>query len=164
MRTWHEAMNSGGIDSYDNYGGDTDHKHFLMFLGRSRDSNILELSNFDSGLESLGGESATVIVARFGHWGVGWIEEIMIDPKDTKRVKIAEDIESALADYPVLDDEDYYRREHEEELETWDTCYRQDYRGLLADKFPELEYEIEELEEDVVDNIAFQSFEDSGTY
>ena len=72
-----------------------------------RDSGVLTESNVACALTALGGESDTVQVHRFGHWGPGWFEIILIDPSDEVRVREAEAIEAALADYPVLDDEDW---------------------------------------------------------
>jgi hypothetical protein len=74
-------------------------------VGQNKNSAALTRSNFTVALEQLGGESDTVQVHRFGHWGVGWHELILIDPADTDAVKIAEDIEAVLQDYPVLSEE-----------------------------------------------------------
>lgn len=95
-------------------------EHWLVApVSRTRDSEPMEESNFHVALESLGGESSTVEVHRFGHWGPGWFELILIDPSDAKKVKEGEDIAKALGNYPVLDDADLSRREHEEALATW---------------------------------------------
>lgn len=92
--------------------------------GTNRDAGALTRSNFKCQLKALGGESETVEVHRFGHWGPGWFEIVLIDPKDAERVKIAESIESALEDYPVLDDMDFSQEEHDEANEVWKNCYR----------------------------------------
>jgi len=86
---------------------------------RIRDSGCRAESNFAVLLAALGGESDTVEVHRFGHWGPGWFEIILIDPLDTARVKEAEDAESALACYPVLDDMDLSTRESERAHDAW---------------------------------------------
>ena len=119
MKTWDKAMKAGGIDSYSNYGGSTDHKDMLIFLGRNRDSDALQESNFEVALEELGGESETVQVHRFNHWACGWIELILIDSKDKTAVDKAESMLKNLEGYPVLDDDDYYRRESENALDYW---------------------------------------------
>lgn len=80
---------------------------------QTRDSGPLDRSNFEQALEMLGGESDDVQVHRFGHWGPGWFEIILVDPKSDK-VRIAEDIESSLADYPVLNEEDFSEKETKE--------------------------------------------------
>src|SRR5262245_4928699 len=52
----------------------------LAPCSRNRDSSLLEQSNFDVCLKALGGESETVEVHRFGHWGCGWFELILVAP------------------------------------------------------------------------------------
>lgn len=98
---------------------------------QTRDSGPLDKSNFQAMLELLGGESETVQVHRFGHWGPGWFEIILIDPKDTAAVKTADDAEASLMDYPALDDEAYSKLEYEEYLESWDYWGRRDYTKEL---------------------------------
>lgn len=85
---------------------------------RTRDSGALDESNFSAALKSLGGESETVEVHRFGHWGPGWFEIIICDP--TVHAKTLEEMEAALSDYPVLDDEDFSERENEIANEAWE--------------------------------------------
>lgn len=96
--------------------------------GTNRDADALTRSNFNSFLKALGGESATVQVHRFGHWGPGWFEIILIDPADVARVKLAEEIEAALQDYPIVSEEDFSREETEEANEVWRNCYRESER------------------------------------
>lgn len=88
-------------------------------VGQTRDSGCLSQSNFDSAVQTLGGESETVEVHRFGHWGPGWFEIIIVKP-DTPQADTATEIEGALSDYPVLDEEDFSRRETEETEAYWD--------------------------------------------
>ena len=77
----------------------------------TRDSDLLDESNWDCQLRELGYGSDTVQVHRFGHWGPGWFELVLISPDDEKAVKVAEEIACALSTYPVLDDSDYSERE-----------------------------------------------------
>lgn len=78
---------------------------------QTRDSDALARSNYRVALEILGGESDTVETHRFGHWACGWLEIILVHPSR------AEDVAKtacALADYPVLSDEDFSELEWEE--------------------------------------------------
>jgi hypothetical protein len=50
-------------------------------VSRTRDSGPIDESNFQCFLDALGDESESVEVHRFGHWGPGWYEIIIIDPK-----------------------------------------------------------------------------------
>lgn len=104
----------------------------VMPVGQNRDSDALSQSNFASALEMLGGESETVEVHRFGHWGPGWFEIIIIDPRDSARVKVAEEIDACLADYPILDESDFSRRENEEYQEAWEHGLASDFSRLLG--------------------------------
>jgi len=85
---------------------------------QTRDSEALDRSNFEVCLKELGGESETVEVHRFGHWGPGWFEIIIIEP-NSPQAKIADDIEAALSDYPVLDDEHFSELEYAENSDYW---------------------------------------------
>ena len=93
---------------------------YVLPVSRTRDSSVLEESNFDVATKILGGDRENVIeIHRFVHWGPGWFEIIIVNPKAGKTMRKAMGIESSLVDYPVLDDIDYSRREWEEMQETW---------------------------------------------
>lgn len=106
----------------------------VLPISQTRDSGPLEQSNFAIALKELGGESETVEIHRFGHWGPGWFEILLIDPKNAKAVKIAEEIESSLESYPVLDENDYSHREYEEFQVSWEFWGRNDYQKALVKK------------------------------
>ena len=91
---------------------------------RTRDSGPREESNFASALSMLGGESETVEVHRFGHWGPGWFEVILAAPAHSEAV---EGIEDALESYPILDDSDLSERETDAARECWEAWGRHDY-------------------------------------
>ena len=91
-----------------------DRGDWLMFIGRTRDSGLLENSNFDAALKALEAiDSDGVAVESASHWACGWVENILIDPSKPALVQEAEEMEAALADYPVLDESDYSERERE---------------------------------------------------
>lgn len=92
-------------------------------VGRSRDSDCLEESNFAAMLVVLGGESETVLVVRESHWAVGWVEWIAIQDDDDKALQIADENKARLADYPVLDESDWSEREQEAANQVWAECY-----------------------------------------
>lgn len=109
MKTRYEQMTAGGMDSYANFSGDdTEYRDWLAApLGCSRDSGIMESVNFETGLKMLGGESDTVRVERYGHWACGWVEQVYVKPGTPAELE-ARRIESALADYPLLDESAYF--------------------------------------------------------
>ena len=120
LKTRYEQMTTpGALDSYKNFlGRDDEYKDWYGIVGRSRDSGVLEESNFDVALKRLGGEGDDVRVERYGHWAVGWIEEIYVRP-NSKALAVAEEIAECLAEHPVLDEEDFFQRESEEAEKIW---------------------------------------------
>ena len=126
MKTRKEQMTGGGLDGYSNFiGDDSEYCEWYGCGGKSRDSDCLELSNFDciiAQLEEADPDGKDHRTESYGHWAVGWIEEIYVRPK-SKCFDIASEIERALENYPVLDEEDYSRREQEEAEEIWRNCY-----------------------------------------
>jgi hypothetical protein len=97
---------------------------FLAPVSRNRDSDALTRSNWNVFCGMIGEENEeTYEIHRFGHWGPGWFEIILINPENKKLVTIGEEIENALADYPVIDDEHFSCLEYEEACEVWEKCY-----------------------------------------
>lgn len=127
MTTLHEAHSSDA-----HYFGER--PDWLIVLSRNRDSDCLEQSNFESAFATLGGESDTVSVERSSHWAVGWVEYLVVDPANSKRVRRAAKLIKQLENYPVLDEEDMSRREHEQFLESWDSWGRSDFMKALCNR------------------------------
>jgi hypothetical protein len=123
MKSLLEAMtHGGGLDSLDNFAGELPDANLLVVMGRSRDSDLLTESNWHCALEALGGESEMVEIIRYGHWAVGWVETLVVRACSKAHV-IAQELCDALESYPVLDDEDFSRRESEEADRVWSDCY-----------------------------------------
>lgn len=117
---------------------------------QTRDSGVLERSNFRTAVASLrtadpNGDGYEV--HRFGHWGPGWIEVIIIDP-DGPAASEAADIVASLESYPVLSDDDYYELEWSEASEAWGNmttrdriracaCYRVSIFAARRDDIPD---------------------------
>lgn len=123
--------------SYDPAGAflDDDRQSWLVVpVMQTRDSGPFDLSNFAAALEMLGGESETVEVHRFGHWGPGWYEIIIIEPS-SPQAAIAEEIERRLQDYPLLDEDDCSRREWNDYEKSWDQWAASDFRRELIKEF-----------------------------
>lgn len=93
-------------------------------VSQNRDSEALSRSNFECFVKAMGGESEDVQVHRFGHWGPGWFEIVLINPARADLVKQAQEMEDSLADYPVLDEMDFSQKEQDEANEVWQNCYR----------------------------------------
>ena len=83
--------------------------------GINRDSTLLDTSNWKMALKELD-ELEGYEVHRFGHWACGWYEVILLEPRTPAHDK-AIAMGKRLADYPVLNEEDYSDREYEATLE-----------------------------------------------
>lgn len=116
------VANPSGFDSLANYAGDIPEPEWLVVMTRNRDSDILTESNWDSALAELGGESESVQVFRFGHWGCGWWEALAVKA-GTNSEAIGQDIVNRVDSYPVLDEDDFSERESEEANRIWTDCY-----------------------------------------
>lgn len=99
---------------------------------QNRDSGCLDRCNFEcakEAIEAVAGDDESVEVHRFGHWANGWFEIILVRP-GTKAALEAEEIEAALADYPILNEERHSEMCHEEANLLWKDLsqkYRQEY-------------------------------------
>ena len=82
---------------------------------------------------------------------------------DSLTPEMIEDL-NALADYPLLDEEDHSEVETEAEQESWENCYRSDFTKALAQKFPNLEDVIEDLSTENVDTLFYALMERTNTY
>ena len=111
---------------------DDDRQEWLVApVTRTRDSGPMDESNFHSFLEGLGGEGDNVEVHRFGHWGPGWYEIIIINPQAEDIVAKAEEMEASLENYPVLGEHDLSKREHDAEVKSWKSWARRDFTDEL---------------------------------
>jgi hypothetical protein len=98
----------------------------VLPTSRTRDSEALDESNYQAALKCLADADPTgenYETHRFGHWGPGWVEIIVVKP-GTAAHEEAVRIECSLADCPVLDESDYSDREHEEQLSRLESIIR----------------------------------------
>lgn len=106
---------------------------YVVPVSRTRDTGPFEESNFAVALEILGGERERIVeVYRFGHWGPGWFEIIIVNPRAGKTMRKALSIEQRLADYSILDEVDWSNREWEEMMETWENMSISERMGICA--------------------------------
>ena len=97
-------------------------------VGRHRDSEALDNSNFEVIYEDLKTRFPdSVDVVHFGHWAVGWVEEIAYDPGNADLVAAIEEWREKLDNYPVADEEHYSQLEWDENHPEHDSlCYSDD--------------------------------------
>jgi len=106
---------------------------YFVFLGQHRESDSLTRSNFECGLNALGGESDSVIVVRERHWAVGWVEWIAIHESDVAALEKANAIYNALDSYPVVNEDHWANLESEEAEKYWATLPISERVELCAD-------------------------------
>lgn len=100
-----------------------DRGDWLIAYSVHRDSDVLERSNFRS-MERMLDEVDSVSlrndvdVERSSHWAVGWVDYLVVRP-NTPTADEAEHLLAKLADYPVLDEDDYCSLEYEEACSLW---------------------------------------------
>jgi hypothetical protein len=112
-----------------------DRPDWVIACAQHRDSDTVARSNWAAFVEALGGESETVAIERSNHWAVGWMEYLVIDPVDTERVQLAEQLREQLEDYPLLDEEAYSKLEWEEYQEAWSDYGQGDFAKALVREF-----------------------------
>jgi len=137
------------------YAGADWYDYYSAGVGQSRDSDALERSNFAVMIRELEAipeppawehDEAPWIVVRENHWAVGWVEWIAIHKDAEAHLQRADELQTRLADYPILDEMHYGEVENTECEEVWNGCFdrrervrylRQhahtgDFRALLA--------------------------------
>ena len=71
-------------------------------------------------------------IHRFGHWGPGWFEIMLVEPNEAGE-KLVNDTIGALANYPVLDDELFSELENEAREADWNDYGRQEFLAGLRE-------------------------------
>lgn len=110
----------------------SDHEHrdwYIGPVGHSRDSSLLEECNWDSMIASYTAadpDGNDHEILRFGHFAVGWIEEVAYRP-GSKVAEVAETIREQLESYCVLDEEALSESEHEAMDECWESYGRSEF-------------------------------------
>jgi hypothetical protein len=103
----------------------TDPENWAIIYTPNRDSGLLDQSNAEQIAEALepftGGDDPDVVFESHDHWAVGHVDGFSIrvyrDGVITDAFRTYHDLAERLADYPILDEEDYSRRELEATLE-----------------------------------------------
>ena len=125
METWYESLhNKDSIDNISNYTGDLHEDKndwYIAPVAFTRDSCILETSNWESFLRNLNELKSEKdwFIKRTSHWACGWFEIILIRP-NTPTHEMSIETENSLSDYPVIDEEDYSKRQAEYAEKRWE--------------------------------------------
>lgn len=119
MITLHDAH--GGPDSA--YYGENPGWLICPNLGTHRDADALTRSNYavlEQRLRDSDGDEETWHEELSGHWAVGWVTGLAVEP-GTAAAQILAAAESDIEDYPVLDEEHFSALENGEAVEHWDS-------------------------------------------
>jgi hypothetical protein len=115
---------------------DGDKQEWLVApCGQNRDSEALTRSNYETQLaelEKLDPEWETFEEHRFGHWGPGWFEIVIVKPESPAHYAALE-IAKSMEDYPVLDEDDFCQKESDEAQETWEFYSMRDRIELCSE-------------------------------
>lgn len=129
------------------------HQDWFVFpILRTRDTEDCPrtASNWEAALWALKESDETkenIEVHRFGHWGPGWIEIILIAPNPNVVSKANELIKN-LEEYPILDEEDMSMKEWSAAEECWENYGHSDCISELKCEVPEeLEDALEDLDQ-----------------
>lgn len=117
----------------DCYVGETWPNYYSAGFGQSRDSDVLERSNFEAvrrALSEVEPEGDKWQIVRERHWAVGWVDWIAIgdDCECDELLRVADAAKAKVADYPILDEELYSEMENEECESIWQNCYNEGER------------------------------------
>lgn len=95
-------------------------------VGRHRDSEAFDVSNYEYAKRAINADDDdTCVTRRFGHFAVGWVEEIyFLVGSDAAR--IAYELAQRLDGYPLLDEDDAFQREYEDNHPDDGLCYDRD--------------------------------------
>jgi hypothetical protein len=98
-------------------------------VGQHRDSDALDRSNFTAVLADLQDKYPDAVdTVSFGHWAVGWVEEIASDAGNVELQAAIQEWRDALEDYPVADEDAFCALEYDEALETIENCHSRSWR------------------------------------
>jgi len=126
-------------------------------VGHHRDSGLLAESNWEvtlARLEAVDPEGLDHCVLNYGHFAVGWVEEIATRP-GSQCAAIAAEIARDLESYPVLDEDHFCNLEHEAFMENLPQILR-DLRHTIYqfDLSEDLESRLESLTDDQLWEVA----------
>lgn len=123
------------FDTAENYVGKTFPGFLVAPVSQTRDSECLERVNFDAVTADILKASTheETAIRRFGHWGPGWYELLLIHPDDAPAIACAEEWQRALEDYPVADEEAFSRAEWDEVMELWEHSSVRDRLSYIQD-------------------------------
>jgi len=113
------------FSSFGWHGRPEDCNEFAIVYTHNRDSGLLDQSNAAEIKKALvpfmEGDNPDIIPERHGHWACGWVDGFAIRVSRNGEITHAfcayHELAERLADYPVLNEEDFSQREYDATLE-----------------------------------------------
>ncbi len=149
MNKWQDSGNYMGYDL----------SHYYILISKTRDSEMEELSNYESILSDMrlnftnkeceAEEEKGWCIASFGHWACGWVESIMIHESEEEIIEFGNEVQHDIQENGLYNEDDYYEREMEYRNENfvilaWNsddsTTDRANYKVILEElkeRFPD---------------------------
>lgn len=114
------------------YYGELNKKIWGFGYSHNRDSDLLQESNWDSMVKEMTRRNSRSIEIMYcNHDLCGWVEYLMINTNHKKAMYRLFGLLKQLEDYPVLDEEDWSRREWEQAQEAYDNWASYDVARLV---------------------------------
>ena len=122
------------------------HGVWAMVYTHNRDSGVVERSNARVIAAEMAKYPDDAHEIRAGHWACGWVEgyEIRTRTPDgtlTDAWIACASLRTSLADYPILNDEDFSREEADEADHAWSDMRDVDRLEILRDHWDEIDAE-----------------------
>lgn len=166
LKTHRQLLRAGTIDNLDNYMGDIVPDSHVFVYSRNRDSQGIEIINYNAILAELQEFPETVpepenedeyytdvYVHSIGHWAVGWVDCIFVR-KDTPQLLRAVELLNSIENYPCLDDDELSAHECSECNEYYEDETQLSENHLCAYCEKELiEKELEKLTKELAENL-----------
>lgn len=128
------------------YSGDLDLSVWGFTYSMHRDSDTLNISNYEVILEDMQERFPDdVEVMHCNHWAFGWVDHIMVNTENQEALEAIYEWSERLNDYPVADEEDFSRREYEEACEAYDNWAGHDIDYMIEND-EDLEFLLDENE------------------
>lgn len=158
------------FDSFLWYGAPDDRDKYGIIYTHNRDSDILEKSNAEEIEKRLSpfmnNESPDVISESHNHWACGYVEGYAIRVYDaqgniTQAIREIWTIAQQLANYPVLNEEDYSEKEEEEKEESWQSWIANDYKKEVLKSMDPFDFDCQGIPADTDMESWFGDFMDN---
>lgn len=142
-----------------------DDENWALVYTHNRDSSHLEQSNANVIAEALSPFPDDAIPEDHNHWACGWVAGFRLrvfnpDGSITKAFEVYAGLLEKLEDYPVLDEEDWSRREYEDYQESWSDYGASEFVKALKNEFKLLDSTADRLSE--VDSHKLMELYESG--